>query len=203
MDHLVKAIEKLAKMYGLSLSKSHLADVLKYISTGDEKLMPRLLKIGESDMNSLCRVAKALPRPDKFGEADRRLIRFFIRRSALLNGTDKRQHSGECSDWHIGRALERHLENEKPNEDFCGLMRDEVLALGVPEDRWMLMVARHVEPRAINGHLTSAGRYLVSQPTPKLMKVLSALAYHACVDTQFMPAFASEARMLWKQSWTN
>src|SRR6185503_17128613 len=155
MDHLVKAIEKTGKDFGLSLTKSYLADVLKFISTGDEKLMPRLLKIGESDMNTLCRVAKAVPRPDKFQEADRRLIRFLARRSALLNGRDKRAHQGECSDWPLARCLERHLGNEKPNEDWCGLMRAEVLALGIPEERWLLMVARHAEPRAADGRLTS------------------------------------------------
>jgi hypothetical protein len=43
----------------------------------------------------------------------------------------------------------------------------------------------------VNERLTSAGRYLASQPVDKLMKVLPALHYQ-CTDTVFMPAFAAE-----------
>lgn len=99
---------------------------------------------------------------------------------------------GQCSDWPLGRCLEKHLENEKPNEDFCGLLRDEVLALGIPEPRWLLLVARHVEPRVVAGRLTSAGRYLASRPPAELLKVMPALRYHS-LDKEFMPAFAREA----------
>lgn len=192
MHHLAQPIEKLAKNYGLSLTKSFLGDLSQYLATGDERWMPRLLKIAESDMNKLCAVARAVSRPDKFAEADRRLLRFFARRSALLSGKDKGEHMGQCSDWPLGRCLEKHLENEKPNEDFCGLLRHEVLALGIPEPRWLLLVARHVEPRVVAGRLTSAGRYLASRPPAELVKVMPALRYHS-LDKDFMPAFAREA----------
>jgi hypothetical protein len=119
------------------------------------------------------------------------LIEFFIRRSALLNGVDKREHIGQCSDWPLARCLERQLEVEKTGEDFCGALQPKVMSLGIPESRWLLLVARHVEPRAVNERLTSAGRYLASQPVDKLMKVLPALHYQ-CTDTVFMPAFAAE-----------
>ncbi|HAB19428.1 MAG TPA: DUF4132 domain-containing protein [Verrucomicrobiota bacterium] len=191
MEHLTNAMEKLLKPTGKRLGQSFLGDVHRYLSAEDAKLLPKLLKLSETEMNTLCWVAKAVPRPDKWGDADLRLIEFFIRRSALLNGVDKREHIGQCSDWPLAHCLRRHLEVEKPNEDFCGALRTKVMSLGIPESRWLLLVARHVEPRAVNERLTSAGRYLASQPVDKLMKVLPALRYH-CTDTVFMPAFAAE-----------
>src|SRR5688572_10321597 len=192
MEHLTKAIEKLARNYGINAAKSFLGEVAKYTATGDEKLMPRLLKIGEADMNKLCAVARAVARPDKFGDADWRLIRFFARRSALLNGVDKGEPMGECSDWPLARCLERHFEKEQSDEDFCGIVQTAVRALGVPEARWTLLVARHVQPRAVNGRLTSAGRYLATQSVKELLRVMPALRYH-CTDREFMPAFAVES----------
>lgn len=192
MEHLNKAIEKLLKQTGTRLSQSFLGDVQKYLSTGDAKLLARLLTLGEREMNSLCFVAKAVARPDKWGDADLRLIDFFIRRCALFNGKDKGEPMGECSDWPLARSLERHLEVEKPGDDFCGVLHAKVLAQGVAESRWLLWVARHLEPRAVNGRLTSAGRYLATQPAAKLVTVMPALRYHS-TDHVFMPAFAAES----------
>src|SRR6266700_122571 len=191
MEHLTKALEKMAKARGESLPRSYLGKVYEYVRTGDERLMPALLRLDDADMNSLCQVAKAVARPDKWGAGDLHLIQFFVRRSAVLNGVDKGAPQGECSDWPLPRCLERHLEAEKPEEDFCGLLRAKVLALGVPELRWLVLVARHVESRAVNGRLTSAGRYLAAQPVAKLLKVLPALRYQ-CTDKVFMPALAAE-----------
>ena len=119
MEHLIRAMEKLEKRFGLRFSKPVLGDMYKYLSTGDQRLLPGLLRIDEPGMNSLCSVASAVARPDKWGDADLRLIEFFARRSALLNGTDKGLPQGECSDWPLAPCLEHHLEVEKPDEDFC------------------------------------------------------------------------------------
>ncbi len=192
MEHLTKAMEKMAKNAGTTLSRMYLKDVNNYVLTGDQKLLRGLLKLDDARMNSLCQLARAFARPDKWGDGELRLIEFFVRRCDLFNGKDKGHPQGQCSDWPLPNCLKRHLETEKPEQDFCSLLRDRVLSFGVVESRWLTMVARHVEPRAVDGRLTSAGRYLAAQPVDKLMKVLSALFYH-CTDRDFMPAFAAES----------
>ncbi len=134
MDHLIRAMEKLLKPTGKRLGESFLGDVHNYLSTGDPKLLLKLLRLSEAEMNTLCWVAQSLPRPDKWGDEDLRLIEFFIRRSALLNGVGKRQDIGQCSDWPLARCLERHLEPEKAGEDFCGIMQAKVLGMMLPNE---------------------------------------------------------------------
>src|SRR5688500_3611694 len=78
MEHLTKAIESLLKPTGTRLGQSFLGDVHRYLSTGDAKLLPGLLKLDDAKMNTLCGVATAAARPDKWGVADLRLIEFFV-----------------------------------------------------------------------------------------------------------------------------
>src|SRR6185369_10144888 len=105
MEHLTKAMEKMAKNAGTTLSRSYLKDVNNYVITGDKKLLRGLLKLDDARMNSLCQLARAFARPDKWGDGELRLIEFFVRRCDLFNGQDKGDPMGRCSDWPLPNCL--------------------------------------------------------------------------------------------------
>src|SRR5258706_567179 len=115
MEHLTQAIRKLAEEYSFDRTlPTSLALLEKYVVTGDEKLMRRLLKREEGEVNVIGEVGRSIARRDKFGEGDRRLLRFFARRSVALNGGEEDDSHGDLSDHSLPRCLESHLLNEQP-----------------------------------------------------------------------------------------
>jgi hypothetical protein len=189
MEHFEKGFHKLAKSF--SRPPAHARVLLAYLKSGDPIALSTLLSLAERDLQDLHSLIVAAARPDRWEEPDRRLVRFVLQRSAVLQGKDKGEFMGEPSDWNVARVIERHLKDEKPDQDWCAPVREEAVALRIPEGRWATLVARHFEPRVINGKLTSAGRYLANLPVSEFLKILPNLHYH-CTDRDVMPAIARE-----------
>jgi hypothetical protein len=189
MEHFEKGFHKLAKSFGRP--PAHARVLLAYLKSGDPIALSTLLSLVERDLQDLHSLIVAAARPDRWEEPDRRLVRFVLQRSAVLQGKDKGEFMGEPSDWNVARVIERHLKDEKPDQDWCAPVREEAVALRIPEGRWATLVARHFEPRVINGKLTSAGRYLANLPVSEFLKILPNLHYH-CTDRDVMPAIARE-----------
>jgi hypothetical protein len=123
-------------------------------------------------------VGRFIARPDQFQEADRRLLRFFARRSVALNGGKEEYEIGDLSDSTVPRCLERHLEAEQPEEDFFAVVLKEIRSLHIAETRWQRLTARFVHPLALERRLTSAGRYLAGLPATTLAKLMPRIRWN-------------------------
>lgn len=189
MDPLKQAIIGLAHQAWVRIPQSFIQDLLDYLGEGDEAALRLALVIPEDRVSVLSQVFNAVPRPQKWGETERRFLSFLLKRSVVLSGETDKSHNGRSSDQLVGRFMRHVLQFEGKEDDFCGLFLERALELGILEKSWALLVARHVELMRPEQVLNSAGRYLLSRSPTEFVKLLPALKANSR-DANLMEQFA-------------